>query len=390
MADFHTAIIGAGASGLFCAGSFNASKIILDHNAQPGVKINVSGGGKCNFSNLHISAKDYLCHQPHFCKNALASFRTQDFISLLEKAHIPYEERQDGQLFSQTSAKEIVRLLVQRARENNTRFSLNTQVLSVSKGTPDFFIIQTSSGNIRARNVVLACGGLSYPSLGASSIGIQIARQFGLAIIPQRPALCGLTAPKALRSIFCTLAGNSLKTIIHIKKQTFTGDLLFTHEGISGPVVLQASVFCMPQQEITINFVPQIDVLQHFYKYKNSSLSLASSLKDFLSCKITKSLLGELERDLANASKQELQTAANRLQNFTFVPCSTAGYTRAEVTAGGIDTKEINPHTFACKKVPGLYAVGELLDVTGRLGGFNLHWAWASGYAAGQALSKIV
>lgn len=387
MEHFHTAIIGAGASGLFCAGSFDARKIVLDHNARPGEKVSVSGGGKCNFSNLYLTAKDYLCTQKHFHKSALSAFTPKNFTTLLEQARIPYELRENGQLFAH-NAKEIVRFLTARAKKQHTQLELNTQVLAITK-SDNGFIIQTSKGPIGAQQVVLACGGLSYPILGASSFGIKTAQQFGLSIIEQRPALCGLTFSKALRPSFTPLAGNSVSAEVQTSTHNFKGPLLFTHDGVSGPAILQASLFWHPREQITINFLPGFDVLKTFYQHKNENRPMHSVLAQILPGKIMKAILADQNKLLCNASKNDLKIAAQLLNAFSFVPQSTTGYTRAEVTAGGVDTSEINPHTFECKRIKGLYIIGELLDVTGRLGGFNLHWAWASAATCAKAIGQI-
>ena len=383
---FHTAIIGGGAGGLMCAGSFSAPKILIERNAQPGAKVSVSGGGKCNFSNRFVSAADYLSQNKHFCKNALAAFQPQDFLRLLDENQIPWEERPQGRLFA-CSAAEIVRMLVRRAKNTGTRFLTHTLALEV-RFENGLFIIDTSAGPVRAQRVVLACGGLSFPGLGAGSFGFKTAQKFGLTIVQQRPALVGLSFPKALREQFGKLAGNSLQAAVSCGQHMFEDSLLFTHEGISGPAVLSASLYWMPEQPVTINFLPQDDALSLLHSQKNTAKTFSAALHGKLSPKIAKTLLGPLEGDLSNASRQHLQAAANRLNRFSFVPQGTAGYTRAEVTAGGVDTRAINPSTFEAKQVPGLYIIGELLDVTGRLGGFNLHWAWASGFAAAKALEK--
>ena len=384
MLTYHTAIIGAGASGLFCAGSFNTPKIVLEHNKVLAAKVKVSGGGKCNFTNKTVCATDYVSTRKHFCKSALTAFTPQHFINLLEEANIAYEERKHGQLFA-SQAQDIVQFLIQRAKNAHTDFSLNTQVLSVKKET-DGFTIHTSNGTLHAHHVVIATGGLSYPALGASSWGIQFARQWGLDIIEQRPALCGLTFPKPLRNYCQTLAGNSTLATVQTGKHSFTEQLLFTHEGISGPAVLPVSLYWKEGAPIKINFVPQVNVQQTLIDNKQKNQKISSIIK--LPGRMTQTLLGSLDQPLSNISKSTLNSAIQRLSAFEFIPAGTAGYSKAEVTAGGIDVQEINPTTFEVKKIPGLYIIGELLDVTGRLGGFNLHWAWASGYGAGKDLAK--
>ena len=386
MLTYHTVILGAGASGLFCAGSFAAPKIILDHNKVPGVKVGVSGGGKCNFSNTSVTAADYLSQSKHFCKNALAAFKPTDFTALLDRANVSYEERSHGQLFAR-NAQDIVRFLVSRAQAQHTDFSLKTEVLDVQKQN-DGFIVRTSAGSIQAQYVVLACGGLSYPALGASALGAKLARQLGLSLIDQRPALCGLSVPKELRARCKTLAGNSTLAQVSTGKHTFTEQLLFTHEGFSGPAVLPISLFCNEGEKVRMNLLPQTDALELFYAHKNTSKKMSAVVP--LPGKMAAVWLGELDKPLANATKADLEAAAKQLTDFEFIPTATAGYTKAEVTAGGIDTRQINPSTFEVKTVPGLFVIGELLDVTGRLGGYNLHWAWASGYCAAQALAQKI
>lgn len=384
---FHTAIIGAGASGLFCAGSFNARKIVLEAKAKPALKVSVSGGGKCNFSNKSVSSADYLSQNKHFCKNALAAFKSADFISLLEQEHLPWEERQNGQLFAK-NARDIVRFLVQRAQRNNSHIALGVRALGVKKEN-GLFVIDSSSGPVRAQYLVLASGGLSYPALGGNGFGLKIARQFGLSEIEERPALVGLTLPKELRARFQPLAGNSLPARVWCGKKSFEGPVLFTHDGISGPAVLQASLFWTAGETILIDFLPAKKASEIFAAYKHTGKTFCGALvKEGLPPKIAKAVLGELERDLANASRAQLAASSLAVNRFAFIPSGTAGLTKAEVTAGGVETRQINPTTFECRQIEGLFIIGELLDVTGRLGGFNLQWAWSSGFAAAKALEK--
>lgn len=383
---FHTVIIGAGASGLMCAGSFTRRKLLLEHNPAPGTKVAVSGGGKCNFSNRFLSAACYQSAQKHFCKSALAAFKTQDFIALLTENAIPWEERSHGQLFAK-NAQDVVHMLVTRAKQANTVLKTRVQVLDISK-EKDLFTLHTSAGTITAQNVVLASGGPSYPQLGASNFAAVMAKKLGLNIIDQRPALAGLTFNKALKEQFRPLAGNALPVHIKTNKFDYRENLLFTHEGVSGPAVLQASLFWQEGQPVRINFLPDTDVLQLLEERKNSKKSISAELADLLPVKITKTLLGPLERDLANATKKEMMSAAARINAFEFIPAQTSGYCKAEATAGGIDVRELSPATLECKKIPGLFIVGEAADVTGMVGGYNLQWAWSSGFAAAQCLQK--
>ncbi len=384
MLSYQTVIVGAGASGLFCAGSFNAPKLLIDHNKRPGVKVGVSGGGKCNFTNRTVSAADYLSQRQHFCKNALAAFKPTDFIRLMDENQLPYEERSHGQLFA-TRAQDVVQLLVRRAQVAHTDFSLSTEVFDVQP-QDEGFLVRTSRGTIAATRVVLACGGLSYPALGASQLGFKLAKQLGLAVVPPRPALCGLTLPNPWQETLKPLAGNSTLARVSTGKHSFTEQLLFTHEGFSGPAILPVSLFWQEGEPIRVNFAPHTDILSVWHAHKNTNRPLSAVVA--LPGKIARTLLGELDVPLANATRAQLLQAAQRLGNFTCIPARTAGYTKAEVTCGGIDTAQLNPHTFEVKKFPGLYVIGELLDVTGRLGGYNLHWAWASGFCAATNLGQ--
>ncbi len=384
---FHTAVIGAGASGLFCAGSFPACKIVLEANTKPALKVSVSGGGKCNFSNRSVSAADYLCPNKHFCKNALAAFKPQDFINLLDQERIPWEERPNGQLFAKR-AQDIVRFLTMRAKQNNTQLALGVRALNIRRENT-LFVTDTSAGPVRSQYVVLAAGGLSYPALGANGFGLKIAREFGLSESETRPALVGLTLPKEIRTRFAALAGNSVPARVWCGKKSFEGPVLFTHDGVSGPAVLNISLFCEAGETVCIDFLPGQNAADIFAAAKNSAKTFSGTLAEKgLPVKIAKTLLGELERDLANASRAQLEAAALAVNRFSFVPAGTAGLTKAEVTAGGIDVRELNPSTLEARRVPGLYIIGELVDVTGRLGGFNLQWAWSSGFAAAKALEK--
>jgi len=385
--SYHTVIIGAGASGLFCAGSFSAKKLLLDHNDKPALKVSVSGGGKCNFSNASVSAACYESQNKHFCKSALAAFGPHDFIRLLEEEKIHFTLRPTGQYFAE-NAQDIVRFLVKRAKQAHTEIALSTQVLSVTKGT-NGFIVRTSRGNVQAQRVVIAAGGLSFRPLGAGTFGTQVAKTFNLPVVAQRPALCGFCLSKPYRDRCRALAGNSMPARISFQKHTFDDSLLFTHEGISGPCVLKTSLYWQEGEPVFINFLPGTDVLAFLKSHKNTPARISTVLKDLLPVKIAKIWLDTLDKDLSNATKQDIQQAAEQLNRFCVVPAAASGYTKAEVTAGGIDTRGINPVTFESRTIPGLYFTGEVLDVTGQLGGYNLQWAWSSGYCAAKALEKF-
>lgn len=383
---FHTVIIGAGAAGLMCAGSFTRRKLLLEHNPAPGAKISVSGGGKCNFSNRSVTAQCYRSNQKHFCKNALAGFTANDFLELLQTNAVPWEERAHGQLFAK-SAKDVLAVLTQRARQANTLIKTSVQVLDIHPEN-GFFTLHTSAGTVTASHVVVTTGGPSYPQLGATNFAVTAARRLGLSTVQQHPVLAGFVLPKGLKEICRALAGNSIPAEIKTGKFTYRENILFTHEGISGPAVLQASLFWNPGETVSVNLLPDEDAARLLSAHKQSVRPISAELADKLPAKIVKTLLGPLDRDLANASKAELRAAAALLNAWTFIPVQTAGYSKAEATAGGVDVKEINPHTMECKKIPGLFFAGEALDVTGMVGGYNLHWAWCSGAAAAWELQK--
>ena len=383
---WHTLIIGGGAGGLFCAGSFSAPKLLLEHNRRPGEKLSITGGGKCNFGHRSVSAGDYLCSHKHFCKNALAAFGPQAFARLLRQAQIPFDELPSGQLFAR-SAPEITRFLTRRARQQNTTLLCQTQVLGLTR-EKDLFCVRTSRGNFYARQVVVAAGGLSYPALGATGLSFQLAHALGLAVTPLRPALVGWSVPQPLRAVCKALAGNSCPVQISVGTHSEKGQLLFTHGGISGPAVLQSSLFWSEGEKVRINFLPQLPWAAFLAQHKNAPAPFSKLLPPHLSGKITKLLLGPLDVRAADASKELLRRVEQTLCAWSFVPAGTAGYTRAEVTSGGVDVTQINPHTLECKNIPGLFFIGEALDVTGRVGGYNLHWAWASAFCAAQELAK--
>ena len=383
---FHTAIIGAGASGLFCAGSFSTSKIVLEANSSPAQKVAVSGGGKCNFSNRFVSAANYLSQNKHFCKAALAGFKPEHFTALLDQSAIPWEERENGQLFAKR-ATDITHWLLHRAQKQNTQLALGVRVLDI-KQEQGFFVLTTSSGTVHAKNVVLATGGLSFPELGGNNFGFKMARKLGLTVVEPHPVLCGLMWPKELRVRFATLAGNSLPVKISQGKISFQGPLLFTHEGISGPAVLQLSLFWQPDMPVCIDFLPGQSVSEILQQYKNSPKTIASVLADVLPGKTARVFMTDCNPSLTQATRNQLKQAAETLHHFSFYPHATFGYTKAEATAGGLDTRELAPSTMQVRRIPGLFVIGEVMDVTGNLGGFNLHWAWASAFAAAGCLQK--
>ena len=382
---FHTAIIGGGAAGLFCAGSFSAHKIVLEANDKLAQKVRVSGGGKCNFSNRCVTAQDYQSSHKHFCKNALAAFQSSDFLNLLQQAAIPWEEREQGRFFAK-NANDVVQFLIQRAKKANTQFACGVQVLDLQY-QDGLFTLHTSAGTIQANHVVLATGGPSYPALGGSSFGWQLARRLGLHVIEPRPVLCGLKLPKPQRMIFAPLAGNSLPVRVHCEKHHVEDQLLFAHEGFSGPAILQISLFWKPGQPIEIDFLPHTQAAVVLSQHKTKNQLFSSVLKDYFPGKTAKILLQGQDVPLSNASRLQLENAIKQIHQFSFTPTDTFGYTKAEATAGGVDPRELNATTLQTRSIPGLYIIGELVDVTGRVGGFNLQWAWSSAFAAAKDLA---
>jgi len=380
-------IIGAGASGLMCAretGRRGRSVLLLDHMETIGKKIRVSGGGRCNFSNSDMRADNFLSGNPHFCKSAIARFTARDFTDMLEKYGIRYVEKDNGKLFCTKSSGEIVKMLHEECAKAGVEIKLNCRISSVSKC--DNFRILSALGCIEASSVVIATGGLSYPELGASDIGYKIAQTFGLKITKLKPALVPLVFGVQDRQAFKELSGVSLEAIVSCGKNHFRGEVLFTHRGISGPAILQISSYWEHGDEISINLFPDMDVSDFLGTNCKKRTELHNLLSEHLPRRFSHKWceLYASSRPLNTYSGKELKSIAARLHNWKIRPEGTEGYKKAELTLGGIDTDELSSKTMESKKVPGLYFVGEVIDVSGRLGGYNLQWAWSSGFAAGQ------
>ncbi len=380
-------IIGAGAAGLMCAaeaGKRGRSVLVLDHSEKTGKKIRVSGGGRCNFSNLDVHPDHYLSRNPHFCKSALARFTPRDFITLLENHSVGYYEKEAGQLFCEKSSSAIIGMLEKECEEAGVGIRLRCGIEGIKK--KGRFMLSTDCGVIESESLVVATGGLSYPDLGASDMGYRIARQFGLKVIPPEPGLVPLTfLPGDARS-FRELSGISLDAVVGCGAREFHGGVLFTHRGLSGPGILQISSCWKKGQAIWLDLLPGHDVPGMLEARKQSRMELHNLLSAYLPRRFA---LLWCERyspsmPMVGYSERELRMIAQRLSHWEIVPQGTEGYTKAEVTRGGVDTDELSSKTMEAKKVPGLYFIGEVVDVTGELGGYNLHWAWASGHAAGQ------
>jgi predicted Rossmann fold flavoprotein len=388
MADqFDAIVLGAGAAGLMCAieaGKRGRRVLVLERAEQVGKKILISGGGRCNFTNLHCRPENFISANPHFAKSALARYTPADFIALVEKHGIAYHEKHQGQLFCDGSARQIVALLEEECKQAGVRIIVNADARQVGKA--DEFTVLTGDAEFHAPALVVATGGLSIPKIGATALGYELARQFGLKIEECRPALVPLTFNSELRRGYCDLAGVSAEVIAACDSQEFRDKMLITHRGLSGPAILQISSYWAKPAAITIDLAPE--------REWTAPLLQSNSRRDVTAAKVAfRSVLPQrladrwielhTPKDWTNHSLAELESRSHHWQ---VVPGGTEGYEKAEVTEGGVHTDELSARTMEARKVPGLYFVGEVVDVTGHLGGFNFQWAWASGFCAGQAL----
>jgi len=396
--QFDVAVIGAGAAGMMCAavaGQRGKSVVLIDHASRLAEKIRISGGGRCNFTNLHAGPGNFLSDNPHFCKSALSRYTPQDFLSLMKRYGIAWHEKHKGQLFCDESAEDIIRMLKAECDAAHVTWRMPCSVATIDALPDGGFVIQSSTGEIRAASLVIATGGLSIPKIGATDFSHQIARQFGLKLIEPRPALVPLTFDMQSWEAFVPLAGISLEVDIETgdkkNKTVFREDLLFTHRGLSGPAVLQISSFWQPGTAIRLNLLPETDLGQELVDAKTKTKkNLANYLAQYLPSRLVDGLLlahgfdGNLK--IADMQDKRLRLLGEKINRWEVLPNGSEGYKKAEVTRGGVDTRELSQQTMMAKKVAGLYFIGEAVDVTGWLGGFNFQWAWASGYAAGQAL----
>ena len=380
-------IIGAGASGLVCAseaGKRGRSVIVADHAPRIGSKIRISGGGRCNFTNLHVSADHYLSQNPHFCKSALSRFRPEDFISLMKRHTISFHEKEAGQLFCDSTSTEIIRMLRTECEEVGAELLLGCVVKGIEKDR--MFIISTDKGPLEAGSLVVATGGVSWPNIGATDLGLRIARQFGHTILPHKPGLVPLTLPRKEQEIFGDLSGVSLDAEVACNTTSFRGKVLFTHRGLSGPAILQISSHWNKGDILLINLLPDRDAHDLFLTNRSSRKEIQNLLSLYLPSRFIQTWCRHYlqTKPICQFTEKELKEAAEKIHAWEVRPSGTEGYKAAEVMVGGIDTQEVSSKTMESKKVPGLFFIGEVLDVTGQLGGYNLHWAWASGHAAGQ------
>jgi predicted Rossmann fold flavoprotein len=388
---YNVIIIGAGAAGLMCAieaGKRGRKVLLLDHAQNVGEKIRISGGGRCNFTNIHASPANYISQNPKFCISALSRYTQHDFLALIKKHNIAYHEKTLGQLFCDTSSKEIIDMLLQECRDAGVRIQTDAKVDAVEKSTE--FSIKTSVGDFSSESLVIATGGLSIPKMGATGFGYNIAKQFGLNIISQKAALVPFTLNPEMLHDLSTLAGVSLDVTATCNKQTFKEAMLFTHRGLSGPAILQISSYWNDGDVVTLNLAPQINALERLKQLRETSpkQELHNTLSTMLPKRLAQYIAyktGE-QTKLAEMSNKQLEKIAAHINNWQIVPSGTEGYRTAEVTRGGVDTAELSSKTFEATKVSGLYFIGEVVDVTGHLGGFNFQWAWSSGFAAGAVV----
>lgn len=381
-------VIGGGAAGLFCAltaGHRGRSVLLIEHADKVGKKILISGGGRCNFTNLHTAPDNFLCRNPNFHKSALARFTPNDFIELVERHKIAYHEKKLGQLFCDGSSQQIVQMLLEEGRRARVEIRINCKVQSVDKAS-NAFVVETNQGRFESESLVVATGGLSIPKMGATDFGHRLARQFGLRVIQTKPALVPFTLAEKDRNVFGPISGISVDALVRLRGQQFRENILVTHQGLSGPAILQISTYWNSGEAIEVDLLPD-----------GNAEELLASERDSL--KEMKTLLGQYwpqrfaqawtqihtgSKPLRQYSSKELSGVAEQIHHWRITPSGSEGYRKAEVTAGGVDTDELSSKTLDSRRVPGLHFIGEVVDVTGWLGGYNFQWAWASGFAAGQ------
>lgn len=391
--DADVIIIGAGAAGMMCAaaaGQRGKSVILIDHAERAGEKIRISGGGRCNFTNLHCGPDNFISQNPHFAKSSLSRYTQYDFIDLVERYGIAWHEKTKGQLFCDGRSQEIINMLLAECQAAGNEIRLGTEVLGVEK-LGDGFVVTTPTQTLATSNIVIACGGPSIPKMGATGYGYKVAAQFGLDVITPEPALVPLTFTDQLKEPIAALSGVSVDTIISNEAAQFDEAMLFTHRGLSGPAILQISSYWNPGEAITVDMAPGRDALAELKaaKQKTPTLSPEKWLAAHLPARLAAHLAaGFPYQRLADMPDRELVNLALQVGAWHIRPAGTEGYRKAEVTRGGVNTDELSSKTMETRKVPGLYFIGEVVDVTGHLGGHNFQWAWASGAACGEAIGN--
>jgi len=386
---YDVIVIGGGAAGLMCAieaGKRGRSVAVLEHNERLGKKILISGGGRCNFTNLHAGPENYVSANPHFCKSAFARYTPADFLALVERHGIAWHEKKLGQLFCDTSSREMVALLQQECDAARVRIHLNCKVREVRKAAG--YEVITAEDVLIADALVIATGGLSFPKLGATDFGYRLARQFGLKLVEPRPGLVPLTFSEADQRFFADLSGVSIDAVVRWHGHAFRENLLFTHRGLSGPAILQISNYCQAGDGIIIDLLPEQSALEFLTAARDQPRELTTVLSERLPRRFVQSWCEHYATSQAmnRYSNRQVDDIARRLHAWELSTVGTEGYAKAEVTLGGVDTSELSSKSMEARQVPGLYFVGEAVDVTGWLGGYNFQWAWASGFAAGQCV----
>jgi predicted Rossmann fold flavoprotein len=388
--DYDVVVLGAGAAGLMCAagaGRRGRRVVLLEQSRQPAEKIRISGGGRCNFTNLHTSPANFLSDNPRFCRSALSGYTQRDFIALVERYGIAYHEKTRGQLFCDGSSRQIIDMLLEECREANAQLRLGVRVTAVS-GAEGGFVIASDQGEFRCRSLVVATGGPSIPKMGSSGFGYRIAEQFGHRIVPPRAALVPLTFDPALLARFGDLSGVSAEAVVSCGKASFDEALLFTHRGLSGPAILQISSYWREGDDIVIDMAPGTDVLAGLKRWRSDHprQEIATALTEVIPKRLARTIADTVggEGRIADFPDRALANVAAAVKQWRVRPNGTEGYRTAEVTLGGVDTSGLSSKTFESGAVPGLYFIGEVVDVTGHLGGFNFQWAWSSGHAAGR------
>ena len=384
-------IIGASASGLMCA--IEAAKrgrkvTVLDHVNKPGKKILMSGGGRCNFTNYHVSAENYISHNPHFCKSALSRYTQWDFLALVNQYQIPFHERSHGQLFCNESAKDILNMLLSECEKNAVTIKLKTEITSVKKLDNDNFQIETQATDYTCQSLVIATGGLSIPKMCATPLGYKIAEQFDIKVWPTTAGLVAFTLQPEEKERFSPLSGIAIESVVSNQRISFRENILYTHRGLSGPAILQISSYWQPGESISINLLPDLNLVEVLKEaqQQHPQQQLKNCLAHHLPKRVIDALVkGSLsDRALQTLSHKEFKSVAEQLQNWIIKPNATLGYRTAEVTLGGVDCDALSSRSMESRTVPGLFFIGEVVDVTGWLGGYNFQWAWSSGWCAGQ------
>jgi predicted Rossmann fold flavoprotein len=400
--QYDVAVIGAGAAGMMCAAVAAARGkrvVLIDHADKLAEKIRISGGGRCNFTNINTGPANFLSQNPHFCKSALSRYTPQDFLALIKKHRIGHHEKHRGQLFCNDSSEQIIAMLKAECADGDVHWRMPCKIEALEQ-FDDNFLMSTDTGDIEATSVVIATGGLSIPKIGATDFGYRMAEQFGLSIIETRPGLVPLTFDGPSWEAFAPLSGIALEVEVatgsgkgkNAVKGKFREDLLFTHRGLSGPAILQISSYWQPGTAIVINLLPDMDVAEELISSKGTQKKqLGNVLGAWLPARLVERLLqaNGLAPDarLADLPDAKLRLLGDAINRWSIVPAGSEGYRKAEVTLGGVDTRELSQQTMMATKVPGLYFIGEAVDVTGWLGGYNFQWAWASGFAAGSSVA---